>query len=120
MREKIKDGGPMFPQSVDLGPSEARFPIIMQRGGMSLRDYFAAEAMQALIQAHAVYCPMCNKDRKSGDEYHTNFENADAFGICSEASGFDENDKECIWADKISKDSFGMADAMLKVREVKP
>jgi len=41
MSEEKKDGGPAFPHQI--GPDFA------QNKGMSLRDYFAAKAMQALI-----------------------------------------------------------------------
>lgn len=34
----INDGGPAFPRDIGLG---------LERDGMSLRDYFAAKAMQA-------------------------------------------------------------------------
>lgn len=38
-----KNGGPAFPQITELGE------IAATNDGMSLRDYFAAKAMQALI-----------------------------------------------------------------------
>jgi hypothetical protein len=44
---RTKDGGPAFPVNTDNGGGEgACFPGY----GMSLRDYFAAKAMQALIE----------------------------------------------------------------------
>ena len=57
MSDKINNGGPAFPQTElsetemrinENGRSEARtdYNIV---GGMSLRDYFAAKAMQGLL-----------------------------------------------------------------------
>lgn len=53
MREERKDGGPAFP----LAFEDARHgPYATD--GMSLRDYFAAKAMQALIGVESD--PKCN------------------------------------------------------------
>ena len=44
----MKDGGPAFPTSPMLDDSVP--PVILKSGaGMSLRDYFAAAALQAII-----------------------------------------------------------------------
>jgi hypothetical protein len=51
MSDKIKDGGPAFPQPCTDQGYSANSPYDMAGGGMSLRDYFAAKAMQALISA---------------------------------------------------------------------
>lgn len=51
-----EDGGPAFPcefvqhQRGDIGNNT---PIMARASGMTLRDYFAAKAMQALIQQGA-------------------------------------------------------------------
>ena len=58
----INDGGPAFPgQWLDFQPLTGEQVVREQWGGMSLRDYFAAKAMQAAIydslgeiQHHAV------------------------------------------------------------------
>jgi hypothetical protein len=52
-REEVKadDGGPAFPQGIDEGASEAGFPIVQHTGGMTLRDYFAAKALQGELAA---------------------------------------------------------------------
>ena len=54
---KIKDGGPAFPSTI----SDDSLHV----GGMSLRDYFAAKAMQAFVRT------LCDKDqmqdREAGD-----------------------------------------------------
>lgn len=53
--EKAKDGGPAFPQSdlsqYDIGPSEHG------NAGMSLRDYFAGQALAGIL-SHKVECTM--------------------------------------------------------------
>ena len=45
-------GGPAFPQGVDHGTSVAGFPIVTNTGGMTLRDFFASQAMVACIECH--------------------------------------------------------------------
>lgn len=40
---KANDGGAAFPQAERIGD------VALQHGGLSIRDYFAAKAMQALI-----------------------------------------------------------------------
>ena len=45
----MKDGGPAFPQPCTDQGYAANTPYDMAGGGMSLRDYFAAKAMQGLI-----------------------------------------------------------------------
>lgn len=50
MTDKINDGGPAFP-----GVEKTEYPscaVETPYPGMSLRDYFAAEALAALIVAH--------------------------------------------------------------------
>ena len=45
MSDKINDGGPAFPNGL-CDSSSGAFHLV---DGMSLRDYFAAKAMQALV-----------------------------------------------------------------------
>ena len=45
---KIKDGGPAFPHSIIYANNESQFEV---KQGLSLRDYFAAKAMQGLLAA---------------------------------------------------------------------
>ena len=49
---KIKDGGPAFPHSIIYANNESQFEV---KQGLSLRDYFAAKALQALIFAINTY-----------------------------------------------------------------
>jgi hypothetical protein len=46
----INDGGPAFPLPVEDLQCRSRFES--GYGGMTLRDYFAAKAMQSLIAKH--------------------------------------------------------------------
>lgn len=39
----INDGGPAFPQREQVGE------VVVDQGGMTLRDYFAAKALQGMI-----------------------------------------------------------------------
>jgi hypothetical protein len=52
MSDKTDDGGPAFPQNdlsgYGMGPSPCN------NSGLSLRDYFAAKAMQAIITAEGM------------------------------------------------------------------
>lgn len=43
--EKINDGGPAFPEAIGVSPSGDVYPGM---SGMSLRDWFAGLAMQAM------------------------------------------------------------------------
>lgn len=47
-----KSGGPAFPEMRELVKSTDRYPHYRVQGseGMTLRDYFAAKALQAIIQ----------------------------------------------------------------------
>lgn len=73
---KENNGGPAFP----VAGSEHNYPI----DGMTLRDYFAAKAMQGWIASFPA------------DACHPSVS-----GIC----------------DKVAKQSYELADAMLKARE---
>ena len=75
MEQKIETGGPAFPCHADIIPIKDR-----DYAGMTLRDYFAAQAMQGMLAA----------------EYAGTY-------------------RPAVWAN----DSYAMADAMLKAREVK-
>ena len=52
MEQKIETGGPAFPVQYS---NEADGPTVMPHVGMTLRDYFAAKAMQGMAGSHA-YC----------------------------------------------------------------
>lgn len=53
MTDNIKDGGPAFPgQWYDFQPYTGDQVVREQWEGMTLRDYFAAKAMQSLISKH--------------------------------------------------------------------
>ena len=48
MEQKIETGGPAFPVQYS---NEADGPTVMPHVGMTLRDYFAAKAMQGFLTA---------------------------------------------------------------------
>ena len=64
MSTPINDGGSAFPQAPFLDPSG--IPNVWTAYsqfdcGMTLRDYFAAKAMAALLARHAHTCPELSK-----------------------------------------------------------
>lgn len=90
--EKIKDGGPAFPESraskyVVSGPNGHPQPMFETVGGMSLRDWFAGEAAPAILIELYERC----RRENAGVE--------NAYTIAASAS-------------------YELADAMLKAREV--
>lgn len=57
--EKINDGGPAFPQALAVTKDRDGYESVMDSqdrcvGGMSIRDYFAAKAMNGLISDSTV------------------------------------------------------------------
>ncbi len=54
MSDKINDGGPAFPTHDQDDGTDPRSQILS--GGMSLRDYFAAKAMQAIATRTDHHC----------------------------------------------------------------
>lgn len=85
MKKRIKDGGPAFPQINDQ--VVAVYPLNECRG-MTLRDYFAAKAMQSIMRFY---------------DMQTSFEDDEV------------NDPEGM-PTLIAIDAYIMADAMLKAR----
>jgi hypothetical protein len=84
----MKDGGPAFPMKEIVCDDGEPVLVTQCYPGMSLRDYFAAKAMQGMLSSwYSV-----------GDNYEHN-------GLVSEKI--------------ISKESYKIADAMLKARELK-
>jgi hypothetical protein len=88
---RINDGGPAFPLPVNDEQCRARFDS--GYGGMTLRDYFAAHAMAALIAE-----PLNEGERSA----------ASAWTARMQMRG----------PDLIATAAYIMADAMLKAREV--
>jgi hypothetical protein len=54
MSEPINDGGPAFPCIYYSDPIGSIGPQLTIKGGMTLRDYFAAAAMQGIISDASV------------------------------------------------------------------
>ena len=48
-----KDGGPAFPQPIFLAGNDNTINIPSTQNGMSLRDYFAAKALQGSLASYA-------------------------------------------------------------------
>ena len=87
MNKRINDGGPAFARDSHM---DKEIGLYVQQRGMSLRDYFAAKAMQAIISS------ALSENTKT----HYDINKPDFF--------------ECL-----SLDAYAHADAMLKAREAK-
>ena len=89
MEQKIETGGPAFPCHPEIIPHHDH-----DFAGMTLRDYFAAKAMQGVVSSIA-----------TEDDYRRLSGHASASGLTV--------------SEWIARDAFKQADAMLKAREVK-
>jgi hypothetical protein len=76
----INDGGPAFPLPAVMGEREVISSSDYGEGGISMRDYFAAKAMQAILSS-----PNCPIE---------------------------------IYTGEIAKESYMVADAMIKARSI--
>ncbi len=81
--------GPAFPVSALVYNEENKDPSTIIHDGMSLRDYFAAKAMQGIFESAIDWFPTGRKADEKSLEIFTD----------------------------IAQDSYAMADAMLKARE---
>ena len=97
---KVNDGGPAFPVPYLVGMNGAVVDT-GATGGMTLRDYFAAKAMQAMLS--------CYKDTLLGDRSDGNDFDYSTFNR-ETAIDMNEGCKE------IAQDAYAFADAMLKAR----
>lgn len=95
---KIETGGPAFGQVVELrcvrvdpDGSEEYEPEVMVHGGLTVCDYFAAKAMQALISHHGAYCDDVSVPGSVGSE-------------------------DVMHVDQVSEYAYAQADAMLAAR----
>lgn len=87
---KRDTGGPAFPRPASVDPTQGTLPdgdrVIDPQGGMTLRDYFAASAMAAIVTNDAFYCRLidivergdCPYDRTQDAMAHAAFQMADA------------------------------------------
>ena len=86
---------------------------------IDLRDYFAAQAMQALIQAST------SLNMKRGDNFleECSFESAVTCGVCSEVDitgeEADGTEFRYTWARHYSEEAYNIADEMVRQRERK-
>ncbi|NLZ11092.1 MAG: hypothetical protein GX086_07150 [Alcaligenaceae bacterium] len=92
---KHNDGGPAFP---DPGRGQsAKQRDLIGNPGMSLRDYFAAKAMQGLLSKHGAY-----------------EEDARARSLCSKIESRSREDS--LPANEVAAYSYCIADAMIIAR----
>jgi len=96
----INDGGPAFPgQWYDFQPCTGDQVVREQWSGMSLRDYFAAKAMQGLLAAQALRDYFAAKAMQGL--------------LAAQVHGFNDRPAKGPFASM----AYEMADAMLKARE---
>lgn len=97
------------------------FPNMTTQQGMDLRDYFAAKAMQALIQASASLNPRGDPEHHIDDEF--SFEHAAHCGVNSqiEVTGEEADGTEFkyTWARNYVEEAYSIADEMMRQRERK-
>lgn len=68
MRTETKDGGPAFPTGEAFDPQSSNQIMQYKVQGMTLRDYFAAAAIPALI-GHAELMSWATKETADGAEW---------------------------------------------------
>ena len=108
---KVDDGGPAFPTTTFQRVGELEEGV--STGGMTLRDYFAAKAMAAMIGL----CSEANRDTRPSERGNG----------CVGALGFTRPNMDEIWSDlnedepdhkgsAIACAAYAIADAMLAAR----
>ena len=121
MSDKIKDGGPAFPIN-----NNDVITIVTNNGnhpeGMSLRDYFAAKAMQSFIMMYKTG----EIEKEQRKNLFQQYENDNFHGYVNIEFGYNEwvkirkdfnDDSETLDAiERIAELSFFVADAMLEAR----
>jgi hypothetical protein len=93
-KESINDGGPAFPCVYYSEPIGSIGPQLTIKGGVSIRDYFAAAALQGLLSKLPII---------------------DQTGV----HGIKVDDK-IAYNNEVAESCYQIADAMLKAREFKP
>lgn len=107
MDEKINDGGPAFPTALIGGSAPGR-----ETGGdtgMSLRDYFAAQAMQAIVGSFRQTMRGKEDARYTSEADLTTFDRDMALDINNKTG-------DCDGASEIAFDAYAIADSMLQAR----
>ncbi len=105
MADKINDGGPAFPLPKELYEHSEISPY-----GMSLRDYFAAQAMQAIVGSFRQTMRGKEDARYTSEADLTTFDRDMALDINNKTG-------DCDGASEIAFDAYAIADSMLQARE---
>ena|GEM_PF-2051340 len=118
MSEK-PDGGPAFPHDADYVRNELggyQFQVEFAPG-MSLRDWFAGQAMQAIINTTASL--HASGDLTSGSAEHPESiaNDARALGWGSEIDLKDCDGQPYTWLKYLCEEAYDFADAMLAARD---
>jgi hypothetical protein len=107
MTNKIKTGGPAFPALPITRDLDGE--MLYQAEGLTIRDYFAAKAMQALIQARATL----NEEEHSDMSY----ENVATCGLNTTIDLGKEGGDKYTWLELLTEEAYECADSMLKARQ---
>ncbi len=102
MADKINDGGSAFPQRAYGQPD--------QSPGMSLRDWFAGMAMQAIVGSFRQTMRGKENARYDSDADLTTFDRSMALDLNHKTG-------DCDGASEIAFDAYAIADSMLQARE---
>lgn len=102
MADKINDGGPAFPRSANDCDNGAP--------GMSLRDWFAGMAMQAIVGSFRQTMRGKENARYDSDADLTTFDRNMALDLNHKTG-------DCDGASEIAFDAYAIADSMLQARE---
>lgn len=104
MADKINDGGPAFP--CEGGFDSGLCPYY----GMSLRDWFAGMAMQAIVGSFRQTMRGKENARYDSDADLTTFDRNMALDLNHKTG-------DCDGASEIAFDAYAIADSMLQARE---
>jgi len=102
-------GGPAFPNHTLEPNPDGGQPRIIWQEGMTLRDYFAAKAMQTIIQARTTL-----NEREYPDDSYTF---AVSCGMNGETDLRKDGGDKYRWLELVAEEAYECADAMLKARE---
>ena len=109
--EKNNNGGPAFPQH-----GWSKDPDVLDQmknqGGMTLRDYFAAQAVQSIFNARI----SLNDGLGTKDDA---MENILATGLSEDSKNCDNENNPLTYAEDIAYEAYIIADAMIAMRDAK-
>lgn len=107
---QINDGGPAWPQSVSIAQPSGKYTVVHSQPGMSLRDWFAGQAMASLATIYVE-----SETTVRGDDERWLNELAQQVDETSVANGDVEGCGETL-----ATLAYRFADAMIAARSAEP